>query len=265
MIITKIVKLKIGGRNIKHFRKINPYYKLHQEIEVLVDQLSEGSNVKIDCICDICGKERNITYQKYKDSERLYNEYVCQQCSHIKRKKTNIEKYGCENYTNTISFKSKSSFTIKEKYGCENVFQSELIKSKSKLTNLSKYGVEYISQSPSIQKRIQKSSYSECEFNGLSYQGSYEKDFIDKYYNKIDIGKIDPISYFLDKNRFYFPDFFISNINLIIEVKSSYTFKLHKEKNIAKMNRCLELGYNFIFIIDKDYTELNKILNFEPV
>jgi len=47
----------------------------------------------------------------------------------------------------------------------------------------------------------------------------------------------------------YFPDFYIKSIDTIIEVKSEYTFNLHKEKNLAKEQACLKKGHNFIFKI----------------
>jgi len=62
MIIDKLIKLKIGGRNIKYFRNINPEYKMYQEIEIPIELLTEGSNIKINCICDSCGKKRYISH-----------------------------------------------------------------------------------------------------------------------------------------------------------------------------------------------------------
>lgn len=47
----------------------------------------------------------------------------------------------------------------------------------------------------------------------------------------------------------YFPDFYIISINTIIEVKSTYTFNKHKEKNLLKEAACKNLGFNFKFII----------------
>ena len=62
--------------------------------------------------------------------------------------------------------------------------------------------------------------------------------------------------FFDNKNKIYFSDFYLENKNLIIEIKSSYTFNVDLKKNLAKQNACIEQGYNFIFIIDKNYDEL---------
>jgi very-short-patch-repair endonuclease len=64
-----------------------------------------------------------------------------------------------------------------------------------------------------------------------------------------------------NKIKYYHPDFFIQDINLIIEIKSDYYFNLHIDKNLAKKKSCVENGFNFLFIINKDYQEfLNKII-----
>ena len=55
-------------------------------------------------------------------------------------------------------------------------------------------------------------------------------------------------------------DFYLPDYNLIIEIKSSYTYNYDIERNITKKKYSIENGYNFIFIINKDYSELNSIL-----
>jgi very-short-patch-repair endonuclease len=92
---------------------------------------------------------------------------------------------------------------------------------------------------------------------GLPYQGSFEKDFLDRFSSKEIIQKHTPILYVHDGSIFkYIPDFYIPKHNLIVEIKSRWTYDLHIDKNIAKENACKKLGYNFIFIIDKNYDEL---------
>jgi hypothetical protein len=59
------------------------------------------------------------------------------------------------------------------------------------------------------------------------------------------------------------PDFFIENKNLIIEIKSTYYFNLHKEKNILKKNYTISSGYNYLLIVDKDYDEFENYMNNE--
>lgn len=61
--------------------------------------------------------------------------------------------------------------------------------------------------------------------------------------------------------RVYYPDFFLPEYNLIVEIKSTYTFEKYLNKNTAKKEKCIELGFNFIFIIDKDYKEFEYFIN----
>jgi hypothetical protein len=47
----------------------------------------------------------------------------------------------------------------------------------------------------------------------------------------------------------YYSDFYIKSDNKIYEVKSIWTYRANIEKNILKMNRCIELGFKFEFLI----------------
>ena len=50
---------------------------------------------------------------------------------------------------------------------------------------------------------------------------------------------------FEGKKHRYYPDFYIPEENLIIEVKSQWTLDLHKDKNQAKFQAVKEAGFNF--------------------
>jgi hypothetical protein len=96
----------------------------------------------------------------------------------------------------------------------------------------------------------------------LTYQGSYELDFLENYYNRVIINKTNPIKYKLNENtHYYHPDFYLPDYNLIIEVKSSYTYRCDLDKNIAKKEYSIKSGFSFLFIIDKDYSELESIID----
>lgn len=60
------------------------------------------------------------------------------------------------------------------------------------------------------------------------------------------------ITYFLDdRERSYFPDFFIKSTNTIIEVKSSWTYRIGKSTLELKRDACLARGFNFELIIPR--------------
>lgn len=71
--------------------------------------------------------------------------------------------------------------------------------------------------------------------------------------NEIITINIPSIKYiFEQKERRYYADIWIPSENLIIEVKSEWTYKKDLEKNLKKRDTCLELGYKFQFwICDK--------------
>ena len=116
------------------------------------------------------------------------------------------------------------------------------------------HGVRNPSQSPEIHKR-QHSGYILKHYNGLYYRGSYEKDFINYCIeHEIEIENFKgSVDYFFEgKQRKYFPDFLVRK-NLVVEVKSSYTYELEKDQNEAKKEATISSGFNFQFIIDKNY------------
>lgn len=88
----------------------------------------------------------------------------------------------------------------------------------------------------------------------------YEPQALDKLlqlYDELDIiigvknihTEIGKIKYFQEnKERSYYPDFYIKSINTIIEVKSTYTYNLHKIKNELKKQACINAGLNFKFM-----------------
>lgn len=205
-----------------------------------------------------------------------------------KRKKTNLERYGDESYNRTDECKLKVRETSIKRYGLDSPNKSPLIKdkkvqamlkkygyisnslteeSKEKLkhTNIERYGVEYPMQVEEFAIKQQKNAHKIEYFNyDLYYQGSYEKDFLE-YINNLGLlslisrGKMIKYS-FEDKIKMHYPDFFIESLNLIVEIKSSYYYNKFIEKNKAKMNTCINMGYNYIFIINKNYSVIDFLI-----
>lgn len=180
-----------------------------------------------------------------------------------KRIENSLEKYGVEHYTQTDKYKNDVKKSNMDKYGSEWYMSSKEFKYKSKITNLDKYGVEYNMQNEKIYVKAQINGFkAKIHKSGLFYRGENEKDFLDMCYNKnIKIKQGLRFSYvFEEKNRFYFSDYFLLEKNLIIEIKSSYYYKKYYDMNIEKMNTVKKNGYNFIFIIDKNYQEFNNYI-----
>lgn len=178
------------------------------------------------------------------------------------QKKSILDKYGVNHYSKTDEYKEKYKSTCLEKYGVDNVFKSEIIKDKIKLTCLEKYGVDNPTKNKDIFDKAQRHSYKIRKHNDvdISYQGTYELDFINFCIsNDIIFEKGPLIDYVLeDKNRVYHSDFYIPSINLICEIKSCWTYEKEYDENISKMEYSKMFGYNFLFIIDKEYSELKE-------
>jgi hypothetical protein len=203
-----------------------------------------------------------------------------------KNKKILLEKYGVEYPMQSEIIKNKSKNTCLKKYGVSNVSKIEEIKNKKIITSLKNYDVKYPMQSKIIKDKMKlfcNEKYG-CDhemqnleyFNNwllktykikyfknteLFYQGSYELDFLENFENKFYIKNGLSFNYFFDNNKkVYFSDFYLPDFNLIIEIKSSYTFQQNKSINLLKEKTVLNSGYNFIFIIDKNYLNFLKII-----
>lgn len=142
------------------------------------------------------------------------------------------------NRSNSYNCKACNNFTLKKFY-------------------MKNYGVENSMQLDDIFQKGQLTGLKLKEYKGVKYQGTYELDFL-KFCddeNILDkVSKTKSIRYlFDDKYKYYHPDFYIKELNLIVEIKSDYYFELHQEKNLCKQKACLEQGHDFIFIINKDY------------
>lgn len=80
-----------------------------------------------------------------------------------------------------------------------------------------------------------------------------KQTFENKGFNNKNIPVID---YFYENNKIhkYYPDIYIPLDNLIIEVKSTWTYKKDKNKNTIKKLTYKNNGYDFQFwIFDKKY------------
>jgi len=181
MILTTEIKIKINSTGLKHYLEKGYDAKVGKEIVVKTEDLTTSSVYKVIVKCDVCGDEKELIYNKYLKNIKKYNLYTCSnKCAHIKNKKTNLEKYGVENYHNNDKYKE----TCLTKYGVDNPFKNDEIKEKIKITNLEKYGSES-SNSSDIVKLNKKISL--LEKYGVD---SYSKT--DEYKEKMKIYNIDP-------------------------------------------------------------------------
>jgi hypothetical protein len=173
----------------------------------------------------------------------------------------------CRNCCN-VSSNNKRISTFLEKYGTTHPTNTPHIMEKIKRTNLERYGTEHPAQSPFVNSNTYKSKeYITPSGKKYTIQG-YENIALDeliKIYNENDIviGKsmVPKIKYmFNEKEKIYYPDIYIPSENRIIEVKSTWTYKVQVDKNIIKGKACKDQGYNFEFwIYDIKYNKIIQI------
>ncbi|MEM4260988.1 MAG: hypothetical protein QXG00_07140 [Candidatus Woesearchaeota archaeon] len=190
-----------------------------------------------------------------------------------KSKETQIKCYGQDGFNPT-----KTKQTLQKKYGVDNPLKSKKIRNKIKNILIKRYGVEYALQNPEIYEKCIlnkiKNSYKFKEYispTGKKYRvKGYEGNVID-YLIQAGINENDftnlrieipTIEYYFDgKKRIYYPDIFIRSKNMLIEVKSTYSYMKEMDKNLAKQNSCKRAGYNHIIIIwDKKNDHIFEII-----
>lgn len=192
-----------------------------------------------------------------------------------------FEKYGVSNYSKTKEFKnlisqkrkseteeqkeirfSKQRDTFLEKYGVSWYSKSEEYIEKGRNTCLEKYGVKHQSQCPEIYEKMPgfKNSWHDYILPSgtqIKLQG-YEPQALDMLlkiykeedilYKKTDVPEIWYVGEDNKKHRYY-PDFYIPKDNLVIEVKSEYTYNYDLNKNLLKEEATKKSGYNFELVI----------------
>lgn len=239
MIKYQFLDIKINNRNIRKIRdyKLDESIKIGDIINIPLSVLDKGSHFRVDCVCDICGSERNISYQKYIKNISNSGYYSCSsKCSQDKVKKTSLEKYGKEYYMKTNEFNKrvvetnlkkygsewyltskigndKISAIINEKYGVNNVFSSNEIKNKILVTINEKYGVDNVSKNKEIKKKI--GSKTENNWNNkykVYYKENYDLDVI-SYHSKVYKILCNVCNNTYDINRFLLSNRLIINTN----------------------------------------------------
>ena len=174
MILDKDIKLDIkSSKVIFKLKELNIESKIGDIVILPIEKLWKGSNFKINVKCDMCGYIKVLQYNFYYLNYMKHKLYCCSnRCSHIKNKKTSLEKYGNENYNNPDKVKK----TKLEKYGNENYNNVKKIK-ESKLENHDdkNYNNRDKYKETCISKYGVINTYQAVEFYGKIKQTNLEK------------------------------------------------------------------------------------------
>ena len=130
-------------------------------------------------------------------------------------------------------------------------------------TSFERHGAYHNMQDKDLFEKNQKAQFKTRPFKNtdLWYQGTYELDFLEKYYDKFpNIQRGFTIKYFFEgEQHSYFPDFYISSLNLIVEVKALYFYNKFEKQCEAKKKATITNGFKYLMILNKDYKELNLL------
>jgi hypothetical protein len=176
-----------------------------------------------------------------------------------------LKKYGSDNASKILLLQNKKKQTWMDNYGVDHPFKSPNIKLKIVNTLMDKYGVDNPTKDPEICERQMKSAYntklfvfpSGTEVVVQGYEHHALKILVSNGYTENDIvtkrtlvPKVEYVG--LDHNiHRYYTDIYIPKENRMIEVKSSWTAKLDKEKLEILTKVCNDLGYIYeIWVFD---------------
>lgn len=178
-----------------------------------------------------------------------------------KSRATCLERYGSESYLTSDEGRARLKQTSMERYGVANPSSSAIVRDRVRQTMTSRYGVDNPSKIDAVKDKIQANrnpyrSYDYALPSGktIRLQG-YENHGIElllQEFNEDEIvfGKAVPrFRYVMDGDRMYYPDFFIPKMNLIVEVKSTWTMKAQHQRNLLKEEAVLSNGFLFRFMV----------------
>ncbi len=225
---------------------------------------------------ELCSKKCTAIYYAKIRTPEITEEMI------RKREETNMELYGARYSSMTEEGKQKKINTCLEIYGVENPLQNKEVHDRQfksmQDSNMKNYGVK---STLSIRTVYDKTTQTKIDLYGEDYGNTkggfkrkkymmpsgkivifqgYEDQALDKLLeikseDEIFVGRqmfsiINEIEYkFDDKIKRYIPDIYVKDENKIIEVKSEWTFSLEPDMNMAKANKCKELGYIYEFWI----------------
>lgn len=257
----------ICGNKKKFLTVLNPYrkycssecnmrHKTPEEKLKIREKIKETNIKRYNFPCYFSSKEaqqksRETKQRKYNDPN--YNNMK-------KNKETSLLKD--ETGLNGYERMGKSISKIKRAYTKEKIKE---ITDKAKKTFLKNWNCDNPMKNELVFNKVMSHSFHSKKYTlpsgkEIKIQGD-EWMFLDEYFkegNKEEDIVIHPTQDIIgklwyktddEKSHRYYPDFYIPKDNLIVEVKSSYTYRSNININILKEAYCREVGYKFQFAI----------------
>lgn len=245
MLISKEVKIKLWGSNIKYYNELGYVGKQGNIITVKVEDLPICSTVLVETKCDYCGKTRKpIKYVDYNaQTKNGTKKCCCVDCAKNKRSETMIELYGNSNPMAIQEFAKKRDETNLQKYGSKSPTNNLEVREKQKQTLMRNYGVENPSQSKQIQDK-RKQTF----LNTFGVENPYLVQEIRDKANKTNLEKYGVENVFLNKD--------IQNKkNITLIEKYGTSFPLQNKDCFEKMKQTNMTKYGVEFIPQLEETK----------
>lgn len=260
------VSCSLKKRSIGHAKAKEHFERLGMKL--LSEYKNRDSSLLYLCSC---GKEGKTTMRCVLKRSVWYG---CSKCAYEKRqenmKKTCKERYGDENAMRVPAFEKKRQETCMKRYGVSNPSKLETVQAKVKATYKTRTGYDHPSHNPEHVLKNLSSCFRKKEFSMPSgsvficqgYEPLVLKMILSEGFEEEDIfapsSRGITIPYrFEDKNRVYNPDIFIESQNILVEVKSEWTFDVggtcerKRKENLKKLSACREQGFNTrLYIFD---------------
>lgn len=139
-------------------------------------------------------------------------------------RKTNLEKYGKEYYSQTDEYREKVKQTSLMKYGTEHFLQSDVVKDKIMNTVIDRYDVNYIFQREDIQEMSHSQESLEKIYNTKKKNNTFSSSKPEKEL-EVELRKLFPDLKTQYKSEVY-PfacDYYIPSLDLYIEYNGMWT------------------------------------------
>lgn len=172
----QLIKVKVINFTEKHFQSLGYNVKNGDIIIIPAKHLPNGSGLKIDVVCNYCGKTFKKSWRRYLETK---DNICCDECKEKKMMETSLNKYG-----NICSLRNP------------------MVQQKSKEKNIKNLGVEYPLCSKSIRAKCLMSRRKNNNENDFLVRGSKNQQYLHKLFGGIYNYSIS--TYYLD---IFFPEY----------------------------------------------------------
>lgn len=210
-------------------------------------------------ICKICNVElkninglaKHITNQHQITKQEYYDTYISNISSVCVCGNKKVFRGLGEGYRKHCSVKCRSEH-IKPNIYWQGKKQPQEMVDLRRNTLLKKYGVSngFLVNHPKAER-----------YKGFLCRSNYEKmfvDFAEEYNYTLSVPERITFTH-ENKTRYFYPDFYIKELDLIVEVKSNWTWLQQLDLNLSKMVCTIEQGYDIVFI-DEEHGLMNPLL-----